>query len=152
MTTLAVITRLQELHRTVAGVVSAPAPADYPSALQTAHLPTILTLPAEGTWNLEGIGTLNRADTPYRVYLYVSPVAQGAGVAEGMVAALEIFDALRALYLDPDTLQLITSGGVQATLKTSTSSPIRHSGLGVLTFGETAYRGFTVDLGVMEKW
>lgn len=152
MSTLAVITRLQALHATVAGVRSAPAPAQYPASLNVPDLTTILTLPTEGTWNLESMDGLRRADTPYRVYVYVAPVSQGAGIAEGTVAALELFDALRALYLDPANLSLINAGGVQATLRTSTSTPIRHSGVGVLTFGELAYRGFTLDIGVMEKW
>ncbi len=149
MTIQATIAALQAVHAEVAGVVSAP--TVYPSSLDTAMLPCILTIPGEGTIDLETINAKKRADTTYRVFVYVAPVAQGAGVDEGVQDAIDLMQALRDAYLTETAIALIR-GVAQSTLKTSRENPIRHTGIGVITFGETAYRGFTYDVGVMEKW
>jgi hypothetical protein len=149
MTVLSTIAALQDLHAGVEGVTSAP--TEYPSSLQSAMLPCVLVLPGEGTIDLESIAAKKRADTIYRVYVYVAAVAEGTPVNEGVQTAILLMDRLRDLYLTPANIAL-TTGTYQAVIKTASDTPIRHSGIGVLSFGEKSYRGFTFDVGIREKW
>lgn len=149
MTILTTITAMQTLHATVDGVTTAP--TVYPSSLNTPDLPCVLTLPAEGTIDLEAIAARKRHDGIYRVFVYVAPIAQGTPVDEGTQTAILLMQALIDAYVTAANI-VLTNTPSQATLKTSKDNPIRHSALGVITFGEIAYRGFTFDVGVMEKW
>jgi hypothetical protein len=149
MTIQTSIAALQTLHAAVTGVTAAP--TAYPSSLDTAGLPCILVLPTEGTVDLESFAAKKRGDDIYRVYVYVAPVSQGAGTNEGVQLAIDLMQRLRDLYVTAANVAL-TSGTYQATLKVSSGDPVRHSPIGTLDFGGVAYRGFTFDVGVMEKW
>lgn len=149
MTVLSTITALQALHADVDGVTSAP--TAYPSSLDTSMLPCVLTLPGDGTLDLEAIGARKRSDLVYKVFVYVAPVAQGAGVDEGTQSCILLMQALMDAYVTAANIQLTTTPA-QAILKTSRDSPIRHSGIGTISFGGVDFRGFTFDVGVMEKW
>lgn len=149
MSVLTTIAALQALHASVDGVTTAP--TEYPSALNTADMPIVLVLPAEGTADLEAIGARKRHDGIYRAFVYIAPIAQGTPVNEGMQTGILLLQALLDLYLDATNVQL-TSSPSQAIIRAGAASPIRHSPIATLPFGELAYRGFTVDIGVMEKW
>lgn len=149
MTILTTITALQTLHATVAGVTTAP--TVYPGKLNSADLPMILVLPADGTADLEAIGARKRHDGIYRAYVYVAPLTEGVPVDEGVQTCILLLQALLDMYLNSTNVQLTTSPS-QAIIRASTTTPIRHSPIATLPFGGTDYRGFTVDISVMEKW
>lgn len=147
MTMMTTIAALQAVNRTV-GV---NAPDKYPASLNSADLPMALTLPADGTLDLEAIQARKRRDTTYRVFMYVAPVTEGSGVDEGTQRSIELLDALGDAYVTAANIQLTTSPS-QAIIQTSRETRIRHSPIGIVTFAGVAYRGFTFDVNVMEKW
>lgn len=149
MSILTTITALQALHADVDGVQSAP--TAYPGKLNSADLPMVLVLPAEGTADLEAIGARKRHDGIYRVYVYIAPLTEGTPVNEGMQTAIILLQALLDMYLDSTNVQL-TSSPSQAIIRAGRDNPVRHSAIATLSFGEISYRGFTFDVSVMEKW
>lgn len=149
MSILTTIAALQALHAAVDGVQSAP--TAYPAKLNSADMPMVLVLPAEGTADLEAIGARKRHDGIYRVYVYIAPLTEGTPVNEGVQRAILLMQEFLDMYLDSTNVQL-TSSPSQAIIRAGRDTPIRHSAIATLQFGGNDYRGFTFDVTVMEKW
>ncbi|MFA5635964.1 MAG: hypothetical protein WC977_08660 [Anaerovoracaceae bacterium] len=143
MTVLTTVAALQTLHRTIAGVASAP--TAMPSNADQARLPVALVWPGEATWQLQAID-LKRQERTYVVRCYVQPVAQGiAGPDEGYQACVALLDDFGRAYLGDPTL-----GGAVDHITALRDSGVSGGGF-ELRWGEVPYWGFVYRVTVVEK-
>jgi GNAT superfamily N-acetyltransferase len=151
MTISGTIDLLQTLHASISGVDTAPLAAAYPDALNTAHLPLVLTWPETGNWSLEAAGGLRRQDRQYKVQVFVRPVAQGRGIGSVIATCADLLQAFGEAYIDPGHLALADLPPVHITLKTEPAD-LSDTGIAVLTYAGVEYHGFSITVGVYEQW
>ena len=134
-----VTTALQTKWASLSGVTSAP--TEMPASLNSADLPIALTYPGPGTWNLHSL-TMKRGSRTYIVRVFVAPVALGQGVDEGFQDTLTLMQTFGEAALDWSSWR----GSDFEQIATITDN-----GHEILTFAETAYHGFTLQLEIVEK-
>ncbi len=143
MTIAATITALQTLHATIAGVNTAP--TVFPSNLNTATMPIVLTWPGEADWRAQAVG-LKREQREYIVRCYVAPISQDkAGPENAYTLCNTLLNLFGRAYLDNPTL----SGAVDNILTILDSGV--SGGTFDLTWAGIAYWGFVFRLGIVEK-
>lgn len=149
---------IQNVNRAISGVRTCPTLARYPLKADTADLPLVLTIPAEGTFHHKGMGgSLKRQDRIYKIIAFVEPTGQN----QFPVRAKETADLLQAFITtwltvgitDGEPIALADPPTYQVTIEDSESAP--HSDTGIdpnLTIGGVTYHGFTISLRVRELW
>lgn len=149
---------IQGVNRAISGVRTCPALSRYPLKADTADLPLVLTLPAEGTFHHEGIGGgLKRQDRVYRIIVFVEPIGQNQFPVRAYDTAVLLQAFIdRWLTVSTETglpVALADPPTYQVTVEASISNP--HSDTGIdpnLTIGGVPYHGFTISLRVRELW
>lgn len=134
------IATLQAKHALITGITKAP--TDWPSSLNTADLPLVITLPSAGSWTTAAIG-LARQDRTYRIMVYVEPLGQRT-VDERMDAVIPIIGRFGAAYLAD--LGIAADANIDQV-----QIPFTDTGPTVLEFGGIEYIGFEMQLTVTEK-
>lgn len=150
------INLLQAVNRSITGVKKAPVLEKYPTQLNTADLPFVISWPAEGTWHHEGMGgALKRQDRVYRILVYIEPLGQN-DIPTRAAAAAVLLQRFIEKYLDPATVALADPSGsnpYQVTVEEGANSPHSDGGLvSNLVFGGVPYHGFEVRVRVRELW
>lgn len=148
--------RLQALHRGTTGIKYAPDLAKYPTSLNTASLPAVLTWVGPGNFSHKGGGWRWDVRTAL-VLLYVEPLGQN-DIPSNAARAVALADALRERYITTAQIPLAypgdNPGGYQITLESSPDGAT-HSDGGIepnLSFGGAAYYGVRFRLNVTLQW
>lgn len=145
------IDALQALHRTVSGVITAPALAGYPTVLETAMLPCVLVWPVQGSWYVKG-GAARQMVRTMQVLGYVEPLGQNT-IPTRAVQAIDLLQRLINLYTTISAIPLSNPPPYQLTIESSSDLPHQDGGLQAdLAFGGRAYAGFMISLNVRAIW
>jgi hypothetical protein len=148
---------IQAQNRTLATSfpnLQAPALDAYPTALDTASLPLLLTIPSGGSWYMKGGGWKTDVRT-FTVIGFSQPLGQN-DLPANMAGCVQLLQAVRNLYIDPGVIPLQNPvGGVvyQITAHSSDANP--HSDSGIVTdvaFGGRPFYGFRLSLNVTIRW
>lgn len=141
---------IQAVNQGISGVQLAPSLDKYPTALDTANLPCLLTWPADGAWYAKGGGY----KVDHRTFLivgYIQPLGQ-SDIPSRAVDAVRLFQTVRARYITAATIPLADPDDNSGYQITAESGPeTRHTDGGLqsdLRFGGTLYHGFIVRLSV----
>lgn len=135
--------------------LQAPALSRYPTSLDTAALPMLLTWPADGTWYLKGDGFAEDTRT-MTMTGYLAPIGQD-DIPSRVLDSVRMLEALINLWLTRASIALIdpgsNAGGYQATIESAHG--LGHSDGGVMTgpvFGGTRYEGFVLRIRTRIAW
>lgn len=135
--------------------LQAPALERYPTSLDTAALPMLLTWPADGSWYLKGDGFAEDTRT-MTVTGYLAPLGQD-DIPSRVLDSVRMLGALRNLWLSRASIALISPddnpGGYQTTIESAHG--LGHSDGGVMTgpvFGGTRYEGFVLRVRTRIAW
>lgn len=142
MTIAATITALQTLHAGISGIKSAP--TAFPSNVNTASLPLVLTMPGPANWLEQAVG-LKRQNREYIVRVYVNPVAQDKAGPEN---AMTTINALIQLFGRAYLADLSLSGAIDHIDRIEDSGAVENM---ELTTAGITYYGFVFRLGIVEK-
>lgn len=146
MTIAANIAALQARHAVISGVVSAP--TAYPTGLNSAELPLILTdaLKGKTEWESHG-GGLTLELRSYRVRCFCLPGGQGVGFDQGKQQAISVLDGVLASYRTNPTLTSTAAIRIEEGVEDSgVLSQMRY------TDPDTLYYGFELLISVEERW
>lgn len=142
MSVLTTIAKLQTLHLTITGIVSAP--LIRPASINSVKLPLVFVSPGPATWNPHAIG-LKRQEREYKIEVIAGAVAQGRGLDQNYQVAVGLLDGFGTLYMSNQTLDhTIDHIGVDGGRWTDT-------GVIVKEIAGAAFWGFEVDLIIVEK-
>jgi hypothetical protein len=149
------INRMQTLHRAISGIRYAPPLHQYPTALQTPSLPSVLTWIGPGQFSTKGGGWYWDVRTAL-VLLYVEPLGQN-DIPSRAVEAVRLLAALRETYINVANIPLAypgdNTGGYQLTFESSPETP--HTDEGIvpnLSYGGAAYYGARLRVTVTMQW
>ena len=145
MSVAASITAMQTRHAAISGVVSAP--TAYPTGLNAAALPLILTDAgkARTEWETQG-GDFALEVRAYRVRCFCLAAGLGVGIDQGKQQAITILDAVLASYRSAPTLTSTAAVRIEAGLEDSGIIMLRY------TDPDTTYWGFELAVSVEERW
>jgi len=157
MTIALTITAFQTLNATISGVTTAP--TAYPTTINTADLPLVITWPGPAETYLEGLG-YNVVQRRYRVSCYVDAIEQGLGINEAWQSVITILQAFHTAYLASTNNPLVNNGTYQSSIRNSEETPIPDGGLEVIAYpppatgqaGYPHYYGFQMEVLVKEEW
>ena len=142
---------VQALNRSVAGVRTAPALASYPTVIETAMLPCLITWPTQGRWYVKG-GAERQMLRTFQVIGYVEPLGQNA-IPSRAVQAIDLLQLLINAYTNTDNIRLFNPPPYQLTIESSSDTQHADGGLqSDLMFGGRAFHGFMIDLNVRAVW
>jgi hypothetical protein len=149
------INRLQELHRSVTGIRYAPALAAYPTVMDTANLPAVLTWIGPEQFSQKG-GGWKWARATASVFLFLEPLGQN-DIPSRAAQAATVLSALRAAYIDAANIPLAepgdNAGAYQLTLESSPGDGHTHGGIEAnLGFAGAAYYGARLQVTVTMQW
>ena len=146
MSITAIIAAFQARHAAISGVVTAP--TSYPSALNTAELPLMLTdaLKGKTEWETHG-GDLALETRPYRVRCFCLPSGLGVGLDQGKQQAISVLDAVLASYRTAPALTSTAAIRIEAGIEDSGPRPDMQ-----YTDPDTHYWGFELLVSVEERW
>ncbi len=135
--------------------LQAPALERYPTSLDTAALPLLLTWPADGSWYLKGDGFGEDTRT-MTVTGFIAPIGQD-DIPSRALDTIRMLEALINLWLTRRSIALIdpdsNAGGYQATVESAPG--LGHSDGGVMTgpmFGGVRYEGFVLRVRTRIQW
>lgn len=145
MSIAANIAAFQARHALISGVVSAP--TAYPTGLNDADLPLLLTDAARGKneWETYG-GDLVLEGRNYRVRCFCLGTGLGVGIDQGKQQAIGILDAVLASYRTSPTLTSTAAIRVEAGIEDTGIVQLRY------TDPDTTYWGFELAVSVEERW
>ena len=144
------INLLQTLHSGVSGVTRAPQLAQYPTVIDTADLPYVITWPGEGQFAIKG-GGYKVIHRTYRVIAFVEPLGQN-DIPSRAVTAVTLLSNLIDAYITASNVAL-SDGPVQLTIESSDTNRHRDGGLvSNLSFSGKPYHGFEIRLNVRELY
>ena len=147
MTIAATIAALQARHATLSPTVKS-APAAYPTGLNNADLPLVLTdaLKGKTEWESHG-GGLTIETRNYRVRCFCLATGLGQGVDQGKQQAIAVLDAVLASYRSNPTLTSTAAIRIEAGVEdTGIKADMAY------TDPETRYYGFELVVQVEERW
>ena|SRR3569832_1544972 len=142
---------LQAYNRAVAGVQFAPNLANYPTALDTLNLPTVLVWPSDGRWYVKG-GAARQSMRTWLVLCYLQPLAQN-DIPSNAVDAVGLLDRLINAYLNVNHIPIANPPPYQLTVESSID--LQHSDGGIvpdLQFGGKPFYGFRLRINVRALW
>lgn len=141
---------MQTLNSSIPGVI-APQPAQYPTSIDTAGAPIVITWPGDGEAWQKGDGYSQGAPRTYRVICFLDPVAQSDIPSHAVEGAL-LLQQFVNLYVNSINTPLINPGPYQATIQSGPrGSHISDGGLvPTLSFGGRAWFGF--ELSIPVRW
>lgn len=153
MTVKDTINFLQAISAEVSGMTHAPQLANYPSSLDTMHMPIAMTTLDEGMF--KGINDDNQSEDKYKIQVLFENLGQGS-FGPKKTQGVELFDAFRTKFLDPATYAVngqpvLSLGPYRITLIPFFTS----SGLGVVEWPKGTERfwdGFEIMFTVKENW
>lgn len=139
------IAQLQMLHRLIPGVKATP--TVYPGSINTADLPLVLIWPGRGiTTPVTARAILQKTERVYQVRAYVDPIGQNNYDAPAQ-ESINLIGLFLDCYLNNTRLM---DGYIQIT-QVQDSGPVSGSaGMTPMIFAGNAYRGFTMDLTILE--
>ncbi len=129
MTITTVIAALQSINAAVTDVDNAP--TDYPSKIESADLPMVITWPGPAeTTKPSG----KESQRTYQMTVYIKPHNQGRGIAEGWNEAKTMMQSLIDAYADVDNVLLVNDGTYQASIRSDAAAPITDGGFELLAY------------------
>ena len=145
MSISAIISALQTRHAAISGVASAP--TAYPTGLNEADLPLMLTDASKGhtEWETHG-GDLALETRAYRARCFCLGTGLGVGIDQGKQQAIAVLDAVLASYRSNPTLTSTAAIRIEAGLDDTGIVQLRY------TDPETTYWGFELMVSVEERW
>lgn len=146
MSIAAIISALQARHAAIADVRSAP--TEYPTGLNPADLPLVLTdaLRGKTEWETHG-GDFVQEVRMYRVRCFCLPGGLGKGFDQGKQQAIAVLDAVLASYRSAPTLTSTAAIRIEIGIE---DSGVRSDM--VYTDPDTRYYGFELAVPVEEDW
>jgi hypothetical protein len=156
MTVTTVIAALQTINGAVASVDNAP--TDYPSSIEAADLPMVITWPGSAESGYQAGAQSLRT---YQVTLYVKKIGDGRGIAEGWNSTKTMLQGLLEAYMDSTNHQLNVAGVYDANvIPDFENSPVTDSGFEVIAYpppatgieGYPHYFGVQFNVMVKERW
>ncbi len=153
MTVKDTINLLQGVFAEVSGMTHAPSLENYPSSLETMHMPIVMVNLDEGLF--KGINDDNQSEDQYKAQVLFAALGQGS-FGPKKVQGVELFDAFRTKLLDPATYVIngqpvLSVGPYRITLIPSFTS----SGLSLVEWPKGTERfwdGFEIMFTVKENW
>jgi hypothetical protein len=146
MSIAANLAALQARHAGISGVVSAP--TAYPTGLNAADLPCIITdvLKGKTDWETHG-GDLALEVRAYRVRCFCLAGGLGVGFDQGKQQAIAVLDGVLASYRASPTLTSSAAIRIEAGVEdTGVRSDMKY------TDPDTSYYGFELLVSVEERW
>lgn len=142
MAVLTTIAKLQELHLTISGIVSAP--TERPASINSVKLPLVMVTPGPADWNPHAIG-LKRQQRRYTIEVIAGAVAQGRGIDQNYQKAVGLLDGFGSLYMGNQTLDhTVDHIGVDDGMWSD-------SGILEIEVAGAKFWGFAISLDVIEK-
>ena len=145
---------LQAQNRSIAGVRRAPDMSAYPTQINTADLPYVLTWPGPGSWYQKGHGRGLDSRT-FRILAFVQPLGQNDAPTR-LVQATQLLERMRDHYVTPSVIALGDpgqNGGYQFTVESRDGNPQADDGISAdLSYGGVVYLGFEIKLTVRIMW
>lgn len=145
---------MQAVNRGVTGVVSAPNLDAYPTSIDTASLPFVLTWPGPGSFYAKG-GGYKVDDRTFRVLCFLQPLAQD-DLPSNAVNAVQLLQAMRETYIENTTIALAdpdTNDGYQIVVTSSTDNPQSDNGITPgLQFRGVPFIGFELQIRCRILW
>lgn len=141
-----IITAMQARHAAIEGVTSAP--TAYPTGLNNADLPLMLTdaLKGKTDWESHG-GDLALETRAYRVRCFCLPGGLGVGFDQGKQQAITMLDAVLASYREnPDLTETAAIKIEMGVEDSGVKSDMQY------TDPDTKYYGFELLVSVEERW
>ncbi|KPL90760.1 hypothetical protein [Herpetosiphon geysericola] len=138
------INAMQEIHRGITGVKTAPDVANYPAQLNQVDCPMVLVWPGDATWTRETINESDDTRSIYTVTVFVAPAATGMR-GELIVKALDCADALREYYQSDDGQTL--NGFVEIT----GPDEIRYTGLRTIKYNDIDWYALQVIVPTVQQ-
>lgn len=132
----------------------APQLSAYPTALDTANLPCLLTWPGPGRWGQKGNGYKTDERTMY-VMGFVDPLNQ-SDIPNRATLAVQLLQATRNLWITASKIPLAApdaNSGYQIAMESSDA--LRHSDQGIgpnLTMAGKTYHGFILSVQIRILW
>lgn len=146
MSITAILAALQARHATIGGVTSAP--TAYPTGLNAADLPLILTdaLKGKAEWEAHG-GDFSMETRAYRVRCFCLPGGLGVAFDQGKQQAITVLDGVLANYRGSPTLTSTAAIKIEAGVEdTGVRSDMQYAD------PDTRYYGFELLVSVEERW
>ena len=148
------INLLQALNRSITGIKRAPDLDKYPTVIDTANLPMMISWPSEAQFHIKGGGE-KRQDRVYRLICYIEPLGQN-DIPSRASAAATLLQRVVDTYITAANVALADPGGTNIYQVTIESGPNhQHSDSGLvsnLLFAGKPYHGFEVRVNVRELW
>lgn len=146
MTIAANIAALQARHAALTPTVKS-APTAYPTGLNAADLPLVLTDAAKGRteWESHG-GDVTMETRAYRVRCFCLAGALGEGIDQGKQQAIAVLDAVLASYRSAPTLTSTAAIRIEAGVEDTGIVLLKY------THPDTTYWGFELLVSVEERW
>lgn len=143
----AIIDAFQARHAALSPTVKS-APTAYPTGLNNADLPLVLTdaLKGKTDWESHG-GDLVLETRSYRVRCFCLPGGLGLGIDQGKQQAIAVLDAVLASYRSNPSLTSTAAIRIEAGVEdTGVIGTMQY------TDPETRYWGFELLVSVEERW
>ena len=142
MTVLTTISKLQALHLTITGIVSAP--TERFASINSVKLPLVFVSPGPALWNPHAIG-FKRQDREYTIEVIAGAVSQGRGIDQNYQKAVGLLDGFGSLYINNQTLD--------HTVDHIGADEGRWSDTGIMEIeiAGAKFWGFSITLPVTEK-
>lgn len=143
---------LQKINRGVQGVKYAPQVSKYPTVIDTANLPLVLTWPGPAEFWLKGGGWREERRT-YRVLCYILPLTQNDIPTRTLEGAALLQRFINA-YTDVNNVAQANPPPYQLTIESApTGTHHTDNGLDAQpTFGGKPYAGFELGIVVRALW
>lgn len=145
-----IMTAMQTLNRTIAGI-QAPPPEAYPTSIDTTNgQPFVMTWPGDGDDWQKG-GGYSQGTRTFRVICFLDPVAQ-ADIPSHAVEGALLLQQFKNLYIKSVNTPLINPGAYQATIESGPQGGHMSDGglTPTLSFGGRPWFGF--ELSIMVRW
>ena len=156
MTVTTVIAALQTINAAVTDVDNAP--TDYPSSIEAADRPMVITWPGPAESGSQAGAQSLRT---YQVALYVRKIGSGRGFAEGWNDSKTMLQNLIETYMDSTNHQLNVAGSYDANIIPDLdSTPVTDGGFQMIAYpppatgieGYPHYFGAVLQVTVKERW
>lgn len=146
------INLLQTLNASIQGVVSSPQMSAYPTVIDTAACPYVITWPTQGDWYMKGGGWKVQTRT-YAVLCYVVPIAQD-DIPSNLTLSAPLFQRFIDAYVSAANIAQANVPTYQVTIA-SREDGTHHTDDGIrsdLRMSGKTWHGFILHVRVREQW